>query len=52
MPGSSSDKIVAPFIVQRVRETDTDVKVTDIRILKDKVTVFRNNVLLNEMHTL
>ncbi|XP_078328948.1 receptor-type tyrosine-protein phosphatase gamma-like isoform X1 [Crassostrea virginica] len=36
LPGSSSDKIVAPFTVQRVRETDTYVKVTDIRILKEK----------------
>nr|XP_022309665.1 receptor-type tyrosine-protein phosphatase gamma-like [Crassostrea virginica] len=32
----ASDKIVAPFSVQRVRETDTYVKVTDIRILKEK----------------
>ena len=51
MSGSSSDQIVAPFSVQRVRETDTHVKVTDISILKEKVTIVRNDVLFNDMFT-
>ncbi|XP_078328992.1 receptor-type tyrosine-protein phosphatase gamma-like isoform X2 [Crassostrea virginica] len=36
LPGSSSDKIVEPFSVQRVGETWTNVKVTEIRILNEE----------------
>ena len=43
LPGSSKSKMVPPFSVQCVGVTETDVKVTNIRILKKEVQFVRRN---------
>nr|XP_022307741.1 receptor-type tyrosine-protein phosphatase mu-like [Crassostrea virginica] len=43
LPRSLSDMVVEPFCVQRVAETERDVKVTNIRILTKEVTFVEKN---------